>query len=112
VFRIPDGKSFLPEQVIPRLLEAVDYLNLMTYDFGGNDAEGVAPLPWIVGNVQLFLMSNPEHASKILIGLNYYGRCTGSISDSIMFNKFLELLADDSYELLWDDTTRESYIQS
>jgi len=107
-----EGKTFLPAQIIPRIFEAVDYINLMTYDFGGTDAEGISPYPWIYNNIQMFLSENPDHASKLLIGLNYYGRCTGAITDTILGNKFLEFLANPEFELMWDGVTRESYLQS
>lgn len=93
-------------------MEAIDYLNIMTYDFAGNDAEGDSPIQWIINNAQIFIMTNPELSTKVLIGLNYYGRCKGTINDVILGNKFLELLNNPEYTLFWNEDSREHYIQS
>jgi GH18 family chitinase len=93
-------------------MDSVDYLNLMTYDFGGSDAEGNAPIEWMLNNINLFTSHNPEHASRILIGLNYYGNCKGKLTDTILGNKFIELLQNSSFELLWNDMSKEHYIRS
>ncbi|KAI6192119.1 hypothetical protein M3Y97_00302000 [Aphelenchoides bicaudatus] len=106
----PNERTYLPPNVIPRLFKAVDYLQLMSYDFNGNDAEGNAPLPWIRNNVHLLLFDNPQYASKVLIGLNYYGRCKGSSNDAILGNKFIELLNDPEFEMYWDEAVNENFI--
>jgi len=105
-------KIFLPEHIIPRLMDAVDYLNLMTYDFAGEDGEGNAPIEWVINNVHLFTLNNPKYASKVVIGLNYYGNCKGRASNAILGHQFIELLQDSSYELLWNENSQENYIQS
>jgi chitinase domain-containing protein 1 len=93
-------------------MEAVDYLNIMTYDFSGTDAEGDSPIQWIINNAQAFIISSRELSTKIVIGLNYYGRCKGSINDVILGNRFLELLNNPEYKLFWDDITHEHYLKS
>ncbi|KAI6204943.1 GH18 domain-containing protein [Aphelenchoides besseyi] len=75
------------DEYVSRIIEAVDFVNLMTYDYAGQEIGGVAPIPWIRTNVQLFLSQDPEYAQKLLIGLNYYGHCSGQIKDTIMANK-------------------------
>ncbi|KAI6224263.1 Chitinase domain-containing protein 1 [Aphelenchoides fujianensis] len=105
-----DGKSFLPPEYVGRLIEAVDYLNLMTYDYSGGEVGGISPIQWIQTNVHLFLAQNPEFASKLLVGLNYYGHCVGDISDTIMGGRFVELLKEDGKRLYWDDRVKESVL--
>ncbi|KAI6231932.1 GH18 domain-containing protein [Aphelenchoides besseyi] len=105
-----DGKSFLPEEYVSRIIEAVDFVNLMTYDYAGQEIGGVAPIPWIRTNVQLFLSQDPEYAQKLLIGLNYYGHCSGQIKDTIMANKFVELLKQKDKKLYWSEQAQENVL--
>lgn len=58
------------------LSDAVDGFSLMTYDFSGPHNPGPnAPLKWIDSTLQLLLGTNKNSAlaSKILLGINFYG---------------------------------------
>jgi spore germination protein YaaH len=106
----PEGKTYMPAAVIPRLVNAVDYLNVMTYDFSGEDAEGSAPMPWIENNIWLFMHDDPDAAKKILLGLNYYGNCKGQLNDVIMGTRFVEILQNPEFDLEWNDVSKENFI--
>ena len=56
-----------------RLVEAVDYFSLMTYDYSSAQRPGAnSPYPWIKKCVEL-LDPDSQHRSKILLGFNFYG---------------------------------------
>lgn len=73
VFQSDDFSS----EDLRRLSETVDWFSLMTYDFSSAHYPGPnAPLNWIRSSLKLLLdgASNQQKlASKILIGINFYG---------------------------------------
>lgn len=76
----PSSKKLLENDFGPKdlvsLSEAVDGFSLMTYDFSSPNNPGPnAPLKWIQFTLSLLLgtSGNEALASKILLGINFYG---------------------------------------
>uniref|UniRef100_A0AC34QNT1 GH18 domain-containing protein n=1 Tax=Panagrolaimus sp. JU765 TaxID=591449 RepID=A0AC34QNT1_9BILA len=106
--------NIAPYPFLKRIVQAVDYLMLMTYDYSGPEFEGVAPLPWVKTNVEYPLQDEPEDAQKILLGVNFYGyfddpktsgRTAGLVRDFIQ-----RLKENPELSLVWDKTSEEHAI--
>ncbi|MED6180149.1 hypothetical protein PIB30_007660 [Stylosanthes scabra] len=102
------------------LSEAVDGFSLMTYDFSNPHNPGPnAPLKWIQIVLRL-LLGNPGSrpkslASKILLGINFYGndfslsRDSGGGGGAIIGSDYLALLEKHRPDLQWDKNSGEHF---
>ncbi|KAL3103622.1 hypothetical protein niasHT_026816 [Heterodera trifolii] len=102
-------------QIMQRLLSAVDYVNLMTYDFPSSDASAVAPIDWVEANIRYAITAagggedeEAATAAKILMGLNFYGydRTNGQ-STALLGNQFIELLSSSDAKLSFEANVGE-----
>uniref|UniRef100_A0A183BN29 Chitinase domain-containing protein 1 n=1 Tax=Globodera pallida TaxID=36090 RepID=A0A183BN29_GLOPA len=85
-------------EVVHRLLSAVDYINLMTYDFPNPEMAGVAPINWVEANLRYVINvaggDDNWAAAKILMGLNFYGYDRGDGTNSaVLGSRYMEMLA-------------------
>ncbi|KAF0988330.1 hypothetical protein HZS_6058 [Henneguya salminicola] len=101
------------QQTFYDLLDYVSYFSLMTYDYSLQDNKigSIAPLSWMQACVQ-FLSDNylPHERSKILLGLNFYGRVLDDNSDAITHYEFLRELKNANSTLstiIWDESVME-----
>uniref|UniRef100_A0A915Q834 Chitinase domain-containing protein 1 n=1 Tax=Setaria digitata TaxID=48799 RepID=A0A915Q834_9BILA len=67
----PSG--FVLKNELARIMNAVDYVNVMTYDFSSNHFVGVSPFEWIRHNLEYILSVSSVNSSKLLVGINFYG---------------------------------------
>ena len=82
----------------------------MSYDYGGREVNGVAPMPWIQLNVRMLLEDQAWHASKLLIGVNFYGRCSNK--QAILGHDFIKQLDAKNSKLYWNEVSKESILKS
>lgn len=124
VFVIPPPHSeklekhdFGPED-FQSLIEAVDGLSLMTYDFSGPHSPGPnAPLNWIRSSLQMLLGDRKEDARstalKIFLGINFYGNdfmlSEGSGGGAITGREYLSLLEKHKPALQWKEDMAEHF---
>ncbi|KAH7713093.1 Protein C44C1.2 [Aphelenchoides avenae] len=103
--------GIVSRQILPRLSVAVDYINVMTYDFPSNEIAGVAPLPWVEANLRHLIDAGVD-PTKVLLGLNWYGYDrSGGRMDAILGKRFFEQLSQPYTELEWDDEAKEHRIR-
>ncbi|XP_057720976.1 uncharacterized protein LOC130935301 [Arachis stenosperma] len=102
------------------LSEAVDGFSLMTYDFSNPHNPGPnAPLKWIQFVIRLLLGNSGSRskslASKILLGINFYGndfslsRDSGGGGGAIIGRDYLALLEKHRPNLQWDKNSGEHF---
>ncbi|XP_061996636.1 uncharacterized protein LOC133714529 [Rosa rugosa] len=96
------------------LSDAVDGFSLMTYDFSGPHNPGPnAPLKWIDSTLQLLLGTNKNSAlaSKILLGINFYGNdyilSGGPGGGAITGRDYLSLLEKHKPAFRWEKNSAE-----
>uniref|UniRef100_A0A183VBP2 Chitinase domain-containing protein 1 n=1 Tax=Toxocara canis TaxID=6265 RepID=A0A183VBP2_TOXCA len=65
--------SIISAENFAEVAKHVDYINIMLYDYHIDRAAGVAPIGWIQRNMEFLLRESPVSASKVLMGLNFYG---------------------------------------
>ncbi|VDK47057.1 unnamed protein product [Anisakis simplex] len=89
----------------------VDFINVMAYDYHTDRPAGVAPIEWIRRNMEFLLKESPVSASKVLLGINFYGfEFTERSVDAITSPKYLEHLKSDEASLNWDDSNAEHFV--
>ncbi len=69
----PNNESWLGEYNYHDLAQAVDYLDIMTYDYSTSTPGPVAPLDWMA-KVLSYTQSQGVDMGKVLLGLPYYAR--------------------------------------
>ncbi|KHN88236.1 Chitinase domain-containing protein 1 [Toxocara canis] len=105
--------SIISAENFAEVAKHVDYINIMLYDYHIDRAAGVAPIGWIQRNMEFLLRESPVSASKVLMGLNFYGfEFTPTKMNAITFSKYLEHLKSDDVLLNWDGTASEHFIIS
>uniref|UniRef100_A0A1I8EJ88 Chitinase domain-containing protein 1 n=1 Tax=Wuchereria bancrofti TaxID=6293 RepID=A0A1I8EJ88_WUCBA len=58
---------------LARIINSVDFVNVMTYDYNSDHFVGVSPFEWIRRNLEYILSESSISSSKLLMGLNFYG---------------------------------------
>ncbi|VDK62706.1 unnamed protein product [Onchocerca ochengi] len=65
--------GFVLKTELARIINYVDYVNVMTYDYSSDYFIGVSPVEWIQHNLEYILSESSINSSKLLMGLNFYG---------------------------------------
>ncbi|KAK6759502.1 hypothetical protein RB195_021221 [Necator americanus] len=103
---------FLPAHFYA-LSQNVDYIQMMTYDYGSRTALGVSPYEWVEKSIEAILDRSPELANQLMIGINHYGfEYTGRNQKPVNFDKYLENLKDDDSKLEWDPKSKEHFLKT
>uniref|UniRef100_A0A914XWJ5 Chitinase domain-containing protein 1 n=1 Tax=Panagrolaimus superbus TaxID=310955 RepID=A0A914XWJ5_9BILA len=107
-----DEIGIVDRQTLAELLENVDYLSLMTYDYPSETPAGVGPLHWIENNLNYVLQTTQgEYASKVLIGINFYGYLYKPNATPALADEFVKLLKNPHMSLEWDTYAKEHVIR-
>uniref|UniRef100_A0AC35F6P4 GH18 domain-containing protein n=1 Tax=Panagrolaimus sp. PS1159 TaxID=55785 RepID=A0AC35F6P4_9BILA len=107
-----DEIGIIDQQTLTELMENVDYLSLMTYDYPSETPGGVGPLHWIEQNLNYVLQATQgEHASKVLIGINFYGYIYKPTANPALSHEFVKLLKNPQMSLEWDTNAKEHVIR-
>jgi chitinase domain-containing protein 1 len=73
---------------------------------------GVAPLHWVENNLNYVLQSTQgEHASKVLVGINFYGYLYKPTATPALVYEFVKLLKNPQLSLEWDTNAKEHVIR-
>uniref|UniRef100_A0A8R1DFR2 Glyco_18 domain-containing protein n=1 Tax=Caenorhabditis japonica TaxID=281687 RepID=A0A8R1DFR2_CAEJA len=92
-----------------KILAASDFVQIMTYDYHGNEPSGVAPYGWFE-NCIFYLKDN---TFKTLAGLNFYGyEFSGGKLNSIVSDRFLEVLRNKKSILEFDKKSMEHRLRT
>uniref|UniRef100_A0A0R3RLF7 Chitinase domain-containing protein 1 n=1 Tax=Elaeophora elaphi TaxID=1147741 RepID=A0A0R3RLF7_9BILA len=105
----PSG--FVMKAELAKLMNDVDYVNVMTYDYSSDRFVGVSPFEWIQQNFEYILSEPSISSSKLLMGLNFYGYASQqSTMKAIVGRDFIEYLAAWSGALFWNSITKEHFL--
>lgn len=73
---------------------------------------GVGPIHWIESNINYILqLTRGEHASKLLIGINFYGYIYKPSATPALAPEFVKLLKNPQMNLEWDNAAKEHCIR-
>uniref|UniRef100_A0A0N5AWG3 Chitinase domain-containing protein 1 n=1 Tax=Syphacia muris TaxID=451379 RepID=A0A0N5AWG3_9BILA len=98
---------------LAKIVKSVDYVHVMTYDFRGDTLRGVSPLFWIRKNIEYLIDGSDEVASKLLLGINFYGYQVRNRKFSpVMSSSFRELLEAKDAVVYWDNYSEELFAHS
>ncbi|CAD5234015.1 unnamed protein product [Bursaphelenchus xylophilus] len=107
---VSDNGPIFNAEIIAPLCKDVDYINLMTYDYIGQQYPGLAPAPWILVNLEFLKEIDESFLAKTLLGVNYYGACKdGGIQH--VFGQSAVDLVEESEILAWDEETKQHIIE-
>ncbi|VDK33173.1 unnamed protein product [Gongylonema pulchrum] len=96
-----------------KLANHVNYINVMTYDYHFERFVGVAPFEWVRFNLEYVLSSSPGIASKILMGVNFYGYVNEQNTMKAVTGKdYLEFLNSNWAALEWNSVTKEHLLKT
>lgn len=110
-----DGHQKFDSHDFEKIVNLVDHISLMTYDYSMRGIGPNSPKSWVAHSVMSLLSpemrTNKEITQKILTGIPFYGydfvQDSGS-REAIVASKYLELLKTHQPELLWEETSHES----
>ncbi|CAI2355515.1 unnamed protein product [Caenorhabditis sp. 36 PRJEB53466] len=92
-----------------KLIDASDFVQIMTYDYRGQTPKGVAPLDWFE-DCLYYLRGG---GSKTMLGLNFYGYEFSSRKlNSILADRFLKQLENTQSVLEFDQSSMEHRLQT
>ncbi|MFH4974028.1 hypothetical protein AB6A40_000737 [Gnathostoma spinigerum] len=94
------------------LVDEVDYIHIMTYDYRSTARfEGIAPISWVRSNLEVLLKESPVSATKLLMGLNFYGyEVKQNGLDAVTGDRFIELISQKNANLKWDPVAFEHFV--
>uniref|UniRef100_A0AC35U346 Glyco_18 domain-containing protein n=1 Tax=Rhabditophanes sp. KR3021 TaxID=114890 RepID=A0AC35U346_9BILA len=101
------SSNYYSQGQFARMAKAVDYVNLMTYDF--NVQMSMAPIYWISENVEYLIgKKNAELSPKLILGMNFYGTFySQSEVKPILGHDFEKYMTDKSFKNEWNDIAKE-----
>ncbi|VDN05917.1 unnamed protein product [Thelazia callipaeda] len=97
---------------LAKVMESVDFVNVMTYDYHTNHFAGIAPFEWVHKNLEYILSDPLINPSKIFLGLNFYGYALeGTTLKTVVGREFLEYMTAKSGTLMWNSKTKEHFLR-
>ncbi|KAK6112600.1 Glycosyl hydrolases 18 family protein [Brugia pahangi] len=98
---------------LSRIINSVDFVNVMTYDYNSDHFVGVSPFEWIRRNLEYILSDSSINSSKLLMGLNFYGYASQQTTVKAVIGKdFIEYVTSQSGTLFWNSVTKEHFLKT
>eukprot|EP00762_Andalucia_godoyi_P004506 ANDGO_05174.mRNA.1 Chitinase domain-containing protein 1 len=106
----PPSTTFLSPANARKVLDAIDGILLMTYDYQMGTGAPIAPYKWLL-EIYLYYGESLVKSGRFFFGLAFYGRDNG---EAITGEQWLELLATykpvAGKDLLWNDLDQETVL--
>ncbi|EJD75984.1 hypothetical protein LOAG_16981 [Loa loa] len=98
---------------LARIINDVDFVNVMTYDYNSNHFVGVSPFEWVQHNLEYILSEPSISSSKLLMGLNFYGYASQRATIKAVIGKdFIKYIAAQPGALFWNSITKEHFLKT
>ncbi|KAM3728364.1 Chitinase domain-containing protein [Dirofilaria immitis] len=95
-----------------KIINNVDYVNVMTYDYNSDHFIGVSPFEWIQHNLEYILSESSINSSKLLMGLNFYGYASQQATIKAVVGKdFIKYITSQTGALFWNSITKEHFLK-
>ncbi|OZC04821.1 hypothetical protein X798_08186 [Onchocerca flexuosa] len=104
--------GFILKTELARIINNVNYVNVMTYDYSSDYFIGVSPVEWIQYNLEYILSESSINSSKLLMGINFYGYASQQATMKAVIGKdFIKYITAEPGALLWNSITKEHVVK-